>query len=165
MIRRKGQIAIFVIVGLILVAAITFVFLAFGGPKIVTSTEFEPQQFIDKCIKESVRETVDVMIPQGGFVNPTDYKIYNNIKAAYLCKNINYYEPCVTQYPLYLSKLEEEIEENIRDDIEACFLGLEDELRKRNYEVSGGEIEINAVLKPEIIEITVLRDFSFNKGD
>jgi len=136
-INKKAQISIFVIVALLLVAVIILFFVIYRPPTINIGEEFSPESFIDKCLRKSLRETVDVMLPQGGFVNPADYKIYNNVKATYLCKNINFYEPCVTQYPLYITRLEQEIEDNTRETIEQCFISLEQELQDRKYEFSG----------------------------
>jgi len=163
-IKRKAQISIFVIVALFLVITIILFFVIYQGPRIQIGEEFTPESFIDKCLRKSLRETVDIMLPQGGFVSPTDYKIYNNIKVAYLCKNINFYEPCITQYPLYITRLEQEIEINAREEIEQCFISLENALEKRNYEFSGGDVVLEAKLKPGVVELTVSRDFSFSKG-
>ena len=163
-IKRKAQISIFVIVALLLVAVIILFFAIYREPTIKIGEEFTPESFIDKCLRKSLRETVDVMLLQGGFVSPTDYKIYNNIKVAYLCKNINFYDPCVTQYPLYITRLEQEIEINTRSAIEQCFISLEQELQDRRYEFSGGDSVLEAKLKPWIVELTVFRDLSFSKG-
>ena len=167
-INKRGRATIFVIIALIVIGLIILFFFLFGNKTIELPQreKFEPDSFIRECLRESVREKTEIMIPQGGFVNPIDYKIYNDIKVAYLCKNINYYEPCVNQYPVYLTSLKKEIENNIKEDVEECSIALEDELDKRNYEFSGGEIEkIEATLKPEAIELSVFRDFSYGKGE
>jgi len=164
--NKGGQISIFVIVAIILVVSIGLFFAIDRGTPILDRTEqFDPETFIDKCIREEVRETVDIILPQGGFVNPSDYKIYNNIKVPYLCKNINHYDPCVTQHPLYMTQVEKEISENIQEPIENCFLSLETELESRNYGHLGGDIEIEVRLKPGSIETVVYRDFSFSKNE
>jgi len=164
-INKKGQIAIFVIVAMLLVAAFALVFAIFRSPSVSLGEEFEPKSFVDKCIKDSVKDIVNIMVSQGGLVSPTDYKVYNDIKVTYLCKNINYYEPCITQYPRYITQLQEEIEINVESEMEQCFILLEDELEKRNYEYSGGEISLQAVLKPDTIEFIVFRDFTLSKNE
>jgi len=163
--NKRGQIAIFVIVALLIVAAIILIYTIFRSPTVSVGEEFEPKSFVDKCIRDSVRDTVNVMIPQGGFVSPTDYKVYNDIKVTYLCKNVNYYEPCITQYPRYITRLQEEIVTNVEPEIEQCFILLEDELEKRNYVYSGGEISLQAILKPKSIDFTVNRDFTLSKNN
>lgn len=162
---KKGQIAIFAIISLMLVASIAVVFLMFSSPELITGSEFEPQRFIDSCIRESIRQKTDLMLIQGGFADPTDYKIYNDTKVTYLCKNINYYEPCIVQYPLYVSAVEQELENQIRPDIEGCFIELEDELRRRNYQVQGGEMDLDASFKPGVVEVNIERDFSYSREE
>ena len=164
MINKSGQITLFALVAVIIVAAFTLFFLVFSAPRLETGADFEdPENYIGNCIRQATRETTEKMILQGGFVNPSDYATYNNIKVSYLCKNINYYESCVNQYPLFISTLENEIELNIKEEVEGCFIILEQELEKRNYEVSGGDVVIEIVLKPDLIEAEVLRDFSLVK--
>ncbi len=162
---KKGQIAIFVIVAILLVVIIAIAFSVYRPPVLERTEEFIPETFIDKCLREEVREVIGVMLPQGGFVSPIDYKLYQNSKVTYLCKNINFYGSCITQHPLYIKKLEEEIEENIQEQIENCFINFEDELESRNYQYFGGEIEIGVELKPGIVEATAYRDFTYSKGE
>jgi hypothetical protein len=166
MINKKAQVSLFIIIGLLIVAVIAIFLLTSnaGNPIINIGEEFSPESFIDKCLRESLRNTVSTMLPQGGFVDPTDYKIYNNIRVTYLCKNINFYEPCITQYPLFITRLEEEIEYNTQENIEQCFISLEQELEDRGYEFSGGKAEVESKVKPGLIELSAFRDFSFSKG-
>jgi len=181
--NKGGQITIFVIVAIVLVVSIGIFFaIDRGVPILDRSEEFNPETFIDKCIKDEVRDIVDVMLPQGGIVNPTDYKLYNYIKVPYLCKNENYYNiviwndeydsgfertpyACVTQYPAYLRKIEKEIEEHTYTKIESCYASLENTLIERNYEVSRGDIIIDATLKPGIIETVIEGKLTYSKGE
>jgi len=165
--NEKGQIAIFVIIAVMLVAVVAFVFVALNksNPIISTGGNFNPENFIDSCIREAVKEKVDVMLPQGGFLEPKDYKEYNNIKVTYLCKNINYYEPCVNQHPVLASEIKEEIKNNIDGDVTSCFLALKNEMEKRKYVFSGGEQNISVELKPGIVETVVSKNVLFSKGE
>jgi len=162
---NKGQISMFVIISILLVGAIILFFALFktGKINILGNQDFSPESFVSKCVRDSAREKIDVMIPQGGFLNPKDYKIYKDTKVSYLCKNINYYQPCITQYPLYISRLQKELKEGMRKDVEACFVNLEDELKKRNYDFEGGDFNISVVLKPGRVEFNVYRDMKLTK--
>tara|TARA_Y100000034_G_scaffold2830_1_gene3470 strand:+ start:37 stop:792 length:756 start_codon:yes stop_codon:yes gene_type:complete len=163
---KKGQIAIFVILAIVLVVSIGLFFaINRGVPILERSEEFNPETFIDKCIKNGVRNIVEVVLSRGGIAHPTDYKIYNNTNVAYICKNINYYYPCVTQYPRYLQKLETELGVALKEKMEGCFLSFEENLESRGYQYSGSDITTEIKLKPEIIEAKVYRDFQFSKGD
>jgi hypothetical protein len=162
---KKGQIAIFVILAMVLVVSIVLFFsIKRGVPEYEKVEEFNPETFIDKCIRKEVRETIDIILPQGGFVSPSDYKNYNDIKVPYLCKNINHYFPCIVQHPLYMSQVEKEIENNIQEPMENCFALFEQKLKEKNYGYSGGNINIDVTLKPGSVETVIYRDFSFSKG-
>ncbi len=163
---KKGQIAIFVIVAIILVAGILIFFLVNRSPKIQRGQDFDnPESYIDNCVKDKLTTVLDTMMLQGGFAEPEDFILYNGDKVTYLCKNINYYEPCVNQHPRYITRLQEEINNEAKSGVEQCFSELENELERRNYEVSGGNVEINAVLKEDFIELKINRDFTMSKED
>jgi hypothetical protein len=161
--NKRGQIAIFIIVGLLLVVGITLVFTIYRQPDATSTQELNPESFIDDCVREGVRNTVNLMLPQGGFVNPGDYKVYDSDNVAYLCKNVNYYEPCIFQHPAYITRLQEEIESSISGAVQQCFITLENELQDRNYDVSGGDVSLDVELKPDAIEVNVFRQFSLSK--
>lgn len=158
---------IFVILAIVLIVGIALLFVVDRGPRISTrGQDFEnPESFIDKCVKDAVLETSDFILPQGGFVNPKDYKMHQGNKVTYLCKNINYYEPCVNQYPLYLNTLKKELDDELGIKIGQCFSLLEEELTQRNYQISGGNLKVNTKLKPGIVEVLVERDFTMSKKD
>ncbi len=163
--NKKGQMVIFIIIAIALVGTIILIYMfAKDGELSITGNDESPDAFLRTCLRESAREKIDLMIPQGGLVNPKDFVFYNDIKVTYVCKNINNYEPCVTQYPRYITHLQEELSANMRDDIEQCFIALEDDLESKNYEVSGGDFTTDIVLKPGIVEINLLRDMAITKN-
>lgn len=164
--NNRGQVTMFVIAAILIVVVIVLFFLFSSGrlPDIAIGQDFDPEKFVETCVRDEVRKTVDLMLPQGGFVEPGDFRIYNDINVPYLCKNLNYYEPCIMQYPVYISNVGEEIENNIQEEIEQCFILLEQELDDRNYQHSGGSVSTEITLKSKVIEIEVLRDFSFSKS-
>ncbi len=162
---NRGQISLFVIIGILIVAAVV-AFFVLSGNEIETGfgEEFDPNSFMTKCMRDSARDKIEIMIPQGGFINPVDFKTYNDVNAVYICKNINFYEPCVMQYPRYITSVTEELEKEMNEEIGGCFLTLEDELEKRKYDVQGGDFEIEVILKPEVVEIVVWRDMQLDKN-
>lgn len=163
--NNRGQIMIFVAIAIVIVVAIGLFFLIDKKPEILRQGSDNPESFIDGCVKKATLKVIDEMLPRGGFVNPIDYKIYENEKVAYLCKNIRHYEPCVNQYPRLIIKLQEELNEEVKKDVEECFASLDNELTNKNYEVSGGGVSVETTFRPEIVEAKINRDFSIIKGD
>ncbi len=136
--KKKGQVTIFILAAVAIVAIIIILF-AFRnnvGISFLKQTLPNPQQDMESCISESVSNAVDIMLPQGGYINPENYKLYNNIKVPYLCYNKNYYAPCINQEPLYLDRLKLEIKNYISSKIENCFYNLKSDYEKRNFKVS-----------------------------
>src|SRR3989338_102077 len=96
-IKKRAQMAIFVIVAIVLVGIILLFFLFRG--EIVPPTEVkikeDPKIYIDDCVRKNVNGAVDLMLPQGGLISPVHTKLYNDIKVGYLCYNSGSYFPCV----------------------------------------------------------------------
>ena len=91
--NKQGQIAIFVIVGILIVAAILFIFLIDRTPSITRGQDLDnPESFIDNCIKEQADKEIKNLLSHGGFPDSQDTVLYNGIPLPYLCKNINYYQ-------------------------------------------------------------------------
>ena len=154
------------IIAIVLVVFVGIIFVVMRGvPKISLEDNFNPESFIDSCVRQSVSDKLDVMLPQGGFYDPKNYKLYNDVKISYLCKNINNYEPCINQHPVLRSEIREDLKAQIEDDVSNCFSSLEDEMKKRNYDVSSGNPEINIELKPGRVAIIINDKFSFSKGN
>jgi len=155
--NKSGQISIFVIVAIVLAVSIVIVFIVSRGGKPVISTgqEETPQRFIDSCIRDASGGVIVKMFAQGGVIEPRDYVTYGNSKIAYLCKNVNYYEPCVNQYPRYITHLHDELLNAIRDDVQGCFNSLKAELEAKNYVVQMSTFSMNLELKPSVIEFDI----------
>lgn len=166
MINNKGQVTAFVIVGLIIVAVVFVLMLVNRGEVNLREQDFDnPEAYLSSCIRERAREAIDEMLLHGGFINSQDRVLFRTNYITYLCKNINNFEPCVNQYPLYVSQLENEFLINIQDDAGQCFASLKQELENRNYEVlQSGNVTVEAELKPEIAEIVFKADITLSKG-
>ncbi len=162
--NRKGQIAIFVIVGILLVAAFAFIFFINRKPTITRGQDLDnPESYIDNCLKERATALLDEILPRAGFIDANDTILYKGYDVTYLCKNINYYRPCINQYPRYVLSLEREFAAQLGDDVSQCFAEIEQELTRRNYAVDGGDISLEAKFKRDIVELRVYRDFSISK--
>src|SRR3989344_3410258 len=116
MINKRGQIAIFVIVGVLIVGAILFIFLIDRKPTITRGQDFDnPESYIDNCVRNRAQKVLDEMLPRAGFIDANDTILYNGFDVNYLCKNVNYYRPCINQYPRYVFSLEREFERQLGD--------------------------------------------------
>ncbi len=152
--NKRGQISIFIIAGIIIVAGIVFFFLLRGNvaPKIGGWQEINMNSFLDSCVGDKIKEAVEIIGLQGGHINnplSKEFKFEGEEvfrKISYLCYNQNYYLPCVNQEPMLIQHLKKEIEDYISKDVENCFKDLTSSLEKQNYVVDakykGFEVEL-----------------------
>ncbi|MBI3622815.1 hypothetical protein HY212_01905 [Candidatus Pacearchaeota archaeon] len=144
--NNRGQVTIFIIAGIALIAIILLLLLLRSGSKPGTggSPETNAETFLQTCLQDSVSEAVNVIEKQGGYANPQfylDFKFTNEpapVKIAYLCYTDNYNEHCVDQEPMLFQHVKEEIKNYISQDVENCFSGqsgLTSSLSKEGYVV------------------------------
>ncbi len=164
--NRRGQVAIFIIIGLLLASVITFLFLINKTPKTKGGSDLDnPESFIDNCVRQKAEKSIDEIMIHGGFPNSTDNVLYKGESVPYLCKNINFYKPCVVQHPLYLREVETEIKNEISNVIFQCFDSLEQRLQQKNYLIDAGQAYLGVEAKPEMIKFSVSKNFVISKDE
>lgn len=162
--KKGGQVTIFIIAGIVIVSAVLLFFLFRSGvkiPGIGIGKETSPPSFLELCIKDKVKEAVNILSSQGGYINPSLYKSFKfkdenlPINISYLCYNQANYLPCANQEPMLIKHLEEEIYNYIFDYVGNCFDELTSSLDKQGYSVDtkyeGFEIDLEE--KKIIIDI------------
>lgn len=162
--NKRGQVMIFVIILVVIVGAIVLFFVFKPTIRVGTTQEFDSQAFLGQCLRGPMSDLSDQLISGGGFVNATDTTLYDDKNVVYLCKNINYYEPCVMQHPLYLGEIHDQFIQELGDDVTNCIANLEAELTRRGFEVrSDPGLEYNVTLKPELVELAIQKNITFSK--
>jgi len=165
--KNKSQVTIFIIIAIIIVGIIILFFLLSGKnpTDIIKPSMPNPQEYIEKCVKDSSQEAIAIMLPQAGYINPTNYKLYENNKVAYLCYNINYYFPCINQQPMYIDFLEKEIKSYIESKVKDCFYSLKQEYQNRNYQVNEGSLSLDVELNPKQVNVNINKRFEVSKEE
>jgi hypothetical protein len=166
--NRKGQVTIFIIVAVVLVAAVLLYFVVKGKNPLdlITPTMPNPSDYIDQCIQGSVLDATNIMLPQGGLINPTNYILYRSNKVEYLCYNQNFYSTCINQEPMYVEHLQQEIKTYIEPKIKDCFFSLEQEYKNKGYSVNSGEISnLKVSLMPKKIQVDFSKKLSITKSE
>ncbi len=158
--KKRGQLTIFIIVGILLVASVSLFFLSRAGfiPQLLGGKpETSANVFLDSCLEEEIDEAIKIISLQGGYIsNPlnktftfTDEGVANDI--SYLCYNqgIGF---CINQELVLLKHLEDEIKNYIEEDVENCFIEMIDSFNRQRFEVGVGpnsglnsfEVELNS---------------------
>lgn len=166
-VNRKGQLMIWVIVAIVIVIVIILFFFLRKTitPGFKENIIEDPRSFIHNCVKTNVEEVVDIMLPQGGFVNPKHIKLYKDINISYLCYNAGNYRPCINEHPLFLNEMKNEIKAYIEPRIEQCFQNYKSEMGKRNTRIDLGPMKLDIDFAPNKIYVNIDREVDINKND
>lgn len=164
---KHAQVTIFVIIAIILVAAVLAYFIF--KPEIITKrTPDTPQGYMEACLNEKTEQALNILTSQGGYIEPEFYKLYQDKKIAYLCYTEEHYKGCTMQIAFLKQHIEKQIKNEIQPKAIACLNGLKEQLTKKNNKVTGNlkasNIEIE-ILPDEIIttlntDITITKDTS-----
>lgn len=156
--NKKGQITIFIIIALVIVGVALIVY--FVVPKIERTPSFDtknPNAFIETCLKDTIKDTVETVSLQGGSMNPEHYLTYNEDKIEYLCYTNENYKLCVVQQPLLKQHIESEIKTEIESEVTSCFNSL-----KESYEGKGYNVEMQTEqTKIELLPKRVVSTFDY----
>lgn len=164
-VSKKGQVTIFIILGIIIVVFAVLIFLFY--PRIKSAFGFEtqnPSQFMSSCIEEDVIEAVEIISKQGGSLNPEHYMLHKGDRIEYLCYTEEYYKTCVMQQPMLKEHIEEEISNAIKNSANNCLDELKKNFEKRGYEVSMTKGSIETELLPKRVVIKFNSQITLRKG-
>ena len=163
---KSGQVTIFIIIAMIIVVAGVLVYLFY--PQLKTSLgagEKNPEAYIQSCIEQDLKETVDKISSQGGSMTPQNYILYNNTKVEYLCYTSEYYVSCMVQQPMLKQHIESEIKKEIETNVNACFTSMKESYEKKGYDVNLKSGDKIIELLPNKIISTFNYSLTLTKGD
>ncbi|MAG38336.1 hypothetical protein CMI45_03045 [Candidatus Pacearchaeota archaeon] len=150
--NRSGQVTLFVIIAIVLVAAVVIAFVFFPSiGETITGTEFSPQGFLRNCVSQDLRTNVDFLGTQGGYADPEGFILYEGNKVKYLCYTSEYYDTCTVQSPMIKSKFERELNSLVENKANDCFESLQEEYESRGFSISSGKGKSNVKIIPGAI--------------
>ena len=182
---RKGQIAIFMILGFVAAIGIVFLLLISGeamNPEIEPTLEEvalapEPiESFIKSCLKSAGLDALSVVSSQGGYYNisGTDYEIVttkNYFEAYNSSFSVNNYY--VSQVPYYyrynenqmpdIQSIEKEISAAVEDFLPECLDGFS-AFDDQGYEFLGGGMKANSTVSLDDVVIALEYPLSIAHG-
>jgi len=150
--KRRGQVTIFVILGILIVSAI-LVFIIFIRP----SLEFRQgqQSGFESCVNDAVELSVSELEGSAGFIDPEFTYPYEGSEIAYLCYTNEYYRTCTIQKPFLKQHFEEHLRILLNRRINECYTNSVNELRTQGYIVNSGEVSYDLVLEPGQIRVEI----------
>lgn len=161
---KKGQVGIFVIVAIVIVAAVLVLYLYRPGPLGPRSADTtDPVKFLQSCLEPGLGREVATLAAQGGTAVPLGFTVYNETKVPYFCYTSEYYKTCVVQQPNIQGAFERSLNEELADDVEVCMTSLREEFESRGYSVSGGKGKVNSSFVPGTLTVRIQAPLTLSK--
>jgi len=166
---KRGQVAIFIIIGIVIViAGVLIYFFAPGlaGPTTKAIAQ-DPASYIKSCLegKNYLSDTMNKIGLQGGDYDPTNYIIYKGNRLRYLCYTPYYYQLCSVREPDIIKRVESQIKSSIDAKAGQCFDSLEKTLQDDGYDVSLRRGDFSVTLLPEKVLITFNNSMTISKDE
>ncbi len=167
---KQGQVTIWVILAIVLVVSMALFFTLVRDIDFVQPPEgesiFDVQASLDSCVQKYTTEVVDIMLPQGGFVEPKNAKFFDNTNIEYLCENIGYYRACVQQHSMLLREMEQEIVSYLTPRVSGCLNEMKQKVKERQGKIviEPGEPRISVNLEPDRILVKTEKQMKLSKS-
>lgn len=162
-VNKRGQVAIFIIVALVIVSVILVIFLYPRISPIISGGELNPQTYLSECIQPEIDSSVSLLAKQGGYANPDGFIVYKNQKLKYLCYTSEFYKPCVVQQPMLKPHFESELNSLLAPKAAQCIKNLQAEYEQRGYTVSISKTESKTEIIPGKIRVNFITPMTITK--
>jgi len=173
--QKRGQVSVFIIIGILIIAAIVFAFVLFRSfqekaREITNPQEYLNQQLQDikkvvvKCIDDSSSDALKKLSLQGGYFDPVKYTDYYGNKIAFLCYKIKADENC---YNMMFTRreIEDQLMPVLKDGIKKCVdLGLVS-FQSKDYSLSTGDYGFDFVFSDEALLVNLNYPVTLTKGN
>lgn len=172
---KKGQVTIFIIIAILIVAIIALIFLYY--PKLFPARGTDSQNpvgYMQECIEDELEENIQIIKSQGGNFVPNDKTGYFYKKTEdeegtyvrYLCYTDDAFTlPCVNQEPFLTEHVEAEILSSINESIEECFESMIRSYENKGYEVDLERGESYVEILPRIIKTNLNSTLDLKKTE
>lgn len=175
--QKRGQVTVFVILGIVIVVILALVFYLYGErlkiqtqeqTKFDTSTVEPLKTFVQDCINKYSLEGINLIGKQGGEINPGFYQNWNCVspgncdKVSYACYTTEY-SACYNKKPLLKEFVQDELENYLKTKIVQC-VDLT-KIRDSGYTVSAGELKLNVSMGDYATIVNVNYPITITKGN
>ncbi len=160
---RKGQVTIFIIVGIVIVVGIIASIIFMGQADIKTPADLGPKAFVDKCVRDVVEDSVNKMLRNGGEILPSQAIAYQGEEWNYLCYQADFYQGCYNIHPMLEMQIEREIVTDTKDAVQGCFNTMREDFENRGFDVGGGETVYSVDLLPGYVKINLVKNIDVSR--
>jgi len=167
---KRGQVSVFVIVGIIIVIlAALFFFLRsevglFVNPTTFLNEKSRPiEDNLKVCVRNVTLTNLNLLAKQGGNLNPTNYVLYQSNPVSFFCNNIPNDRKCLNVMPTFdnlVTNLNAEIQSGVNDCVDK---GLVE--NGFGYEVNAGSIKTELTILGDSVAVKADYDIKIKKGE
>jgi len=168
--EKRGQISVFAIVGVVIVAVVVLFLVVrnnvyFGSASIENlEKEFPPvQAHVEECLEKVGKDFVYLIGQQGGYLttNPGTFREYGGFGINYLCYNIEGKPECRNR-GLRLIDIETALEKEMKDEVNSCLdIG---QFNKIGLDVSRGDLKLDVSAGNDNVLIDADMPVKISKG-
>jgi hypothetical protein len=151
---KRGQVTIFIIIAIIIVAAMIIIFWPRLKP-IFSSGTTNPQDYLQGCVQDKLQEGINLAEKRGGSIEPINSIMYKGENVEYLCYTNEYYKTCTMQQPMLKQHFEFEINEHVKSTVDSCMQNLEKDFQAKGYQVSIGSKSSSVSLTPGKVTLSI----------
>jgi hypothetical protein len=162
--NKKGQVALFVIIAIVIVGIVLILLFYKKLPISVTSGELSPNAYLKSCIEPELDRNVEVLGNSAGYSNPEGYITYKDEKIKYLCYTAEYYKTCIVQQPLIKEHFEQELNSVVKSKANECVQSLKQEYEKRGYDITLSKIDSRVSINPGNILVSISAPMTVKKA-
>jgi len=154
-IMNRGQVAIFIILGIVIVVGIVLMFLLMGEPDVGVASDLDPRDMVRDCVSDLVEISVEKMLANGGEVVASQAILYKGEEWNYLCYQADFYQGCYNIHPMLEMQIEKEIEKDTKGGVQECFDIMRAEFEARGFGVGGEATSYSVDLLPGYVEVSL----------
>ncbi|MCD4666639.1 hypothetical protein K8R47_02410 [archaeon] len=150
--NKRGQVTIFIILGIVVLAVIFLVFYYWGQS--LTEPEqptFEPsdisnfKNYVEDCIEKESVDDIKLIGKQGGTLNPTLFQYWYGNNLNYLCYTNNF-GPCYNYAFKIERNIEEELDQILLTKITQCVDELISQAESEGFNANKGNPQIQTTI-------------------
>ena len=160
MMNKRGQVTIFVIVGIIIVVSVFLVFYFLGDnikrqttPEVVLEeSSLEPMiKLVEGCVNTEVAKGIEMVGLQGGYYNPPVYSQQGDYQIAYDCDK-DEAGVFINRLPT-LARISQEVEEYTNENMESIQECIDDfnYYKDQGYKITDGEMNVNVEIGQNVL--------------
>lgn len=162
-INKKGQLTIFIILGLLILFVVILLFMQNEKFRSIFTGGKSPVEQIEDCLKDNVEEGLEILMLQGGSIEPQNYYLYDGNMVDYTCYTEENYDYCVMQKPLLKNSIEEELKNYANPKIKECISSVRESLENGGARVTMKDPELVIEIFPKNILVEIDLDLTVSR--